>query len=172
MENDLDGDVVGGVRRLNLSDGVELREQLLRHSDREYTFSYCILDSSLPLFDYVGTIFLKPVTDGNQTFWDWRSQFRAPDDSAAELENLIGRQVHEAGFTGLRMFLAKQAPPLQPPAPEAEPAVVADISGEDMPSRAVIVSATGGPGGHVPDRCNRLSAGSSAGANPPDRNCR
>lgn len=50
MENNLNGDVVGGVRRFNLSDGAELREQLLRHDDRDHTFTYCILDSPLPLF--------------------------------------------------------------------------------------------------------------------------
>ena len=91
MDNDVGGDVVGGVRGFSLTDGAELREQLLRHSDHEYTFSYCILDSSLPLFDYIATVRLKPVTDGNRTFWDWRSQFRAPDDRAAEMVNLAGR---------------------------------------------------------------------------------
>ena len=45
MENDLDGDVVGGVRRYSLTDGAELREKLLRHSDRETIMTYCILDS-------------------------------------------------------------------------------------------------------------------------------
>jgi NADPH:quinone reductase-like Zn-dependent oxidoreductase len=145
MEDDLDGDVVGGVRRSHLRDGIELREQLLRHSDREHTFSYCILDSSLPLFDYVATISLKPVTDGNQTFWDWRAQFRAPEDRAAELEKMVGRQVCEAGFTGLRTFLADRAATIQPPAIEVQPAMAADIRGQDMPSRKVVVSATGGP---------------------------
>jgi NADPH:quinone reductase-like Zn-dependent oxidoreductase len=145
MENDVGGDVVGGVRRFSLSDGAELREQLLSHSDREYTCTYCTLDSPLPLFDYMATIRLKPVTDGNQTFWDWRSQFRAPDDRATELENLIGRQVYEAGFGGLRTFLVDQAAPPSPPAPEAATAVVATVGGEHLPSRAVVVTATGGP---------------------------
>jgi NADPH:quinone reductase-like Zn-dependent oxidoreductase len=145
MENDVGGDVVGGVRQFSLTDGAELREQLLSHSDRGYTFTYCILDSSLPLFDYVATVRLKPVTDGNQTFWDWRSQFRAPDDSAAELENLVGRQVYEAGFTGLRTFLAEQTALPRPPAPETATAVVAAVGGERLPSKVVVVAATGGP---------------------------
>ena len=145
MENDLDGDVVGGVRRLSLSNGGELREQLLHHSDREHTLTYCILDSSLPLFDCVATLRLKPVTDGNQTFWDWRVQFRAPDDRAAELENLIGRQVNEAGFTGLRTFLAEQATLPRPPAAPEVTAVVAAVAGEELPCKAVVVAATGGP---------------------------
>ncbi len=142
MENDVAGDVVGGVRRFSLSDGAELREQLLSHSDREYTFTYCILDSPLPLFDYMATVRLKPVTDGNQTFWDWRSQFRAPDDRAAELENLVGRQVYEAGFGGLRTFLADQAAPPRPPIPEE---AAAAVGGEHLPSRAVVAATAGSP---------------------------
>jgi len=145
MENDVAGDVVGGVRRFSLSDGAEQREQLLSHSDRDYTYTYCILDSPLPLFDYKATVRLKPVTDANRTFWDWRSQFRAPDDRAAELENLVGRQVCVAGFGGLRTFLADQAAPPRPPFPEAAAAVPATAGGEHLPSRAVVVATAGGP---------------------------
>jgi NADPH:quinone reductase-like Zn-dependent oxidoreductase len=145
MENDAAGDVVGGVRRFSLSDGSEFREQLLSHNDREYTFTYCILDSPLPLYDYMATVRLKPVTDGNQTFWDWRSKFRAPDDRAAELENLVGRQIYEAGFAGLRTFLADQAAPPGPPAPEESTAVAAAVGGEHLPSRVVVAAAAGGP---------------------------
>jgi hypothetical protein len=145
MENDVDGDVVGGVRGFSLTDGAELREQLLRHSDREHTYTYCILDSPLPLFDYVATVRLKPVTDGNQTFWDWRSQFRGPDDRATEMGNLVGRRVFEAGFTGLRTFLAGQTAHPRPPALIAATEVVAAAGGEHLPSKAVVVAATGGP---------------------------
>ena len=145
MENDVAGDVVGGVRRFSLSDGAELREQLLSHSDREHTYTYCILDSPLPLFDYMATVRLKPVTDGNQTFWDWRSQFRAPNDRAAELKNLVGRQVYEAGFGGLRSFLADQTASPRPPVPEAAVTESATVGGEHLPSRRVAVAAAGGP---------------------------
>lgn len=139
MENDLDGDVVSGVRRFSFADGAELREQLLHHSDRDCTLIYSILDSSLPLLDYVATIRLRPVTDGDQTFWDWRSQFRVPDDRAAELESLVGRQVYEAGFTGLRTFLAEQAPP-----DKTDTEMVTASAGEHLPSPVVMVTGTGG----------------------------
>jgi NADPH:quinone reductase-like Zn-dependent oxidoreductase len=145
MENDLDGGVVGGVRRFSLADGTELREQLLRHSDREHTFSYCILDSPLPLFDYVATVRLKPVTDGNQTFWDWRSQFRAPDHRAPELGNMIGQQVYEAGFSGLRRFLSEKEGLSRPPGPEAAAATFPAAGGEHLPSKAMVVTSFGGP---------------------------
>jgi NADPH2:quinone reductase len=145
MENDVAGDVVSGVRRFSLSDGAELREQLLSHSDREYSLTYCILDSPLPLFDYMATVRLKPVTDGNQTFWDWRAQFRAPHDRAAELENQVGRQIFEAGFGGLRTFLADRAAPSGPTLPEAAAAVAATAGDEHLPCRAVVAATAGGP---------------------------
>jgi len=145
MENDLDGDVVGGVRRFSLTDGAEFREQLLRLSDREHTFSYCILDSPLPLFDYVATVRLKPVSDGSQTFWDWRSQFRAPDHRAAELENMIGQKIYEAGFSGLRRFLAGEGAPPRPQGPAKSAEMVAAAGSEFLPSKALVVASTGAP---------------------------
>jgi len=145
MENDVAGDVVGGVRRYSLNDGAEQREQLLSHSDREHTYTYCILDSPLPLFDYMATVRLKPVTDGNRTFWEWRAKFRAPDDRAADLENLVGRQIYKDGFMGLRTFLADQAAPPRPPVPEAAGEVPATIGGEHLASKAVVVATAGGP---------------------------
>jgi NADPH:quinone reductase-like Zn-dependent oxidoreductase len=144
MENNLDGDVVGGVRRFSLSDGAELREQLLRHDDRDHSFTYCILDSPLPLFDYVATIRLKPVTDGQQTFWEWRGQFRAPADRAAELEGLVGRQIYEAGFSGLRTFLFEQtAAPSRRSVPEVSALTLP--AGEALSSTAMVATAAGDP---------------------------
>lgn len=144
MENNLDGDVVGGVRRFSLSDGAELREQLLRHDDRDRTSTYCILDSPLPLFDYVSTVRLKPVTDSNQTFWDWRAQFRAPAGRAEELERLIGQQICEAGFAGLRTFLFEQVAP--PPRRSVQEASTDPASaGEDLPSASITATTAGGP---------------------------
>jgi NADPH:quinone reductase-like Zn-dependent oxidoreductase len=146
MENDVAGDVVGGVRRFSLSDGSDFREQLLSHNDREYTMTYCILDSPLPLYDYMATVRLKPVTDANKTFWNWRSQFRTPHDRAAELENLVSRQIYAAGFRGLRTFLADQATPASQPVPEMEAtSLAAAAGGEHLPCRVVVAATAGGP---------------------------
>ncbi len=42
-------------RKFTLQDGSELREQLLSLSDLEMTYSYCLLDTPIPLFNYVPT---------------------------------------------------------------------------------------------------------------------
>ncbi|MDO9057787.1 MAG: SRPBCC family protein, partial [Bradyrhizobium sp.] len=62
-------DKIGCVRRFTLQDGAELREQLLALSDLEMTFGYCLLETPIPLFNYVAHVRLLPVTDGNRSFW-------------------------------------------------------------------------------------------------------
>ena len=49
------------------------------------TFSYCLLDTPIPLFNYVAHIRLLPVTDGNRSFWHWESRFTTPPGREAEL---------------------------------------------------------------------------------------
>src|SRR5262245_12167086 len=65
IERGAPSDKVGCVRRLRLKDGSELREQLLTLSDLEQTYSYCLLDTPIPLFNYVAHVRLMPVTDGD-----------------------------------------------------------------------------------------------------------
>src|SRR5258705_12944041 len=64
-------DRIGCVRRFKLKDGSELREQLLALSDLEQPFSDCLLDTPIPMFNYVPHVRLLPVTDGGRTFWRW-----------------------------------------------------------------------------------------------------
>ena len=68
-------DKIGCVRRFKLEDGAELREQLLALSDLEQSFSYCLLDTPIPMFNYVAHVRLLPVTDGDRTFWHWECRF-------------------------------------------------------------------------------------------------
>jgi NADPH:quinone reductase-like Zn-dependent oxidoreductase len=95
-------DEVGCVRRFRMNSGAVLREQLLKLSDREHSFTYCILESPIPLIDYVAVLRLKPVTDGNRTFWEWSSSFRTPPGEEAALAALVGEGVYEAGFNAIK----------------------------------------------------------------------
>jgi NADPH:quinone reductase-like Zn-dependent oxidoreductase len=141
MENDLDGDVVGGVRRCRLTDGSEIREQLLRHSDRNYAFSYCILDSSLPLFDYLATGRLRPITDGDRTFLHWRVQFRTSKQRGGELEDFVGRRIYELGFGGLRKFLGQKSAPART-APSED---LTAVDAESLSAPIVVAETAGDP---------------------------
>jgi NADPH:quinone reductase-like Zn-dependent oxidoreductase len=98
-------DQVGCVRNFFLKDGNHIREQLLALSDRDYVSTYCILDATLPMRNYVATVQLKKVTDANRTFWHWESTFEVPKGREREFEQLVGGGVYEGGFAGLRKYL-------------------------------------------------------------------
>jgi len=102
-------DRIGCVRRFKLKDGAELREQLLALSDLEQTFSYCLLDTPIPMFNYVAHVRLLPVTDGDRTFWHWESRFTARPADAAELTAMVGEQIYQAGFDAIRQHLRQAA---------------------------------------------------------------
>ncbi|MBK6005683.1 SRPBCC family protein [Ramlibacter ginsenosidimutans] len=97
---------VGCVRSFTLKDGNRIREQLIGLSDKDWQSTYCILDATVPLNRYVATVTLKPVTDGDRTFWHWESRFDAPPGREAELRQMVAEGVYEAGFANLRRYLA------------------------------------------------------------------
>ena len=99
-------DEVGCVRRFRLRAGGELREQLLALSDAERSFTYCILEAPIPLYDYVAKVALKPVTDGARTLWTWSSEFEVPEGRETELGGLVAEEIYQAGFDSLRSILA------------------------------------------------------------------
>jgi NADPH:quinone reductase len=107
IERSEPADQVGCVRDFTLKDGNQIREQLLALSDRDHVSTYCILDATLPMRNYVATVQLKRVTDGDRTFWHWESTFDVPRGREREFEQLVGGQVYEAGFTGLAAFLGR-----------------------------------------------------------------
>ena len=102
VERNLPSDKVGCVRRFHLTDGSELREQLLTLSDLETTYSYCLLDTPVPLFNYVAHVRLMPVTDGNRTFWEWESRFDTRDGEQDAMAKLVGEGIYEAGFAAIK----------------------------------------------------------------------
>ena len=78
IERGYSSDKIGCVRRFHLVDGSELREQLLTLSDADMAFSYCLMETPVPLLNYVAHVRLAPVTDGDRTFWHWQCRFDTP----------------------------------------------------------------------------------------------
>lgn len=105
VERSQPSDKVGCVRNFRLEDGANLREQLLTLSDLEQSFSYCLLDTPIPLFNYVAHVRLFPVTDGDRTFWEWESQFDAPKGRSDELAELVGDGIYVAGFNAVKAHM-------------------------------------------------------------------
>jgi NADPH:quinone reductase-like Zn-dependent oxidoreductase len=136
-------DEIGCVRNFRLQNGAHIREQLLTLSDRDHTFTYCILDAPIPLNGYVATVTLKRVTDGNRTFWDWRSRFDAPRELAGALTRMVGEEVYDAGIEAIRALVSGHrgartagAARIATPVPRASLAPI--------PANAIVIARHGG----------------------------
>ncbi len=94
-------DQIGCVRNFTLKDGARLREKLLALSDFDFSMTYSILESPMGVEDYVATLALRPITDGDRTFAEWSAEFRAPAGREAELVEFIGQGVFLAALQAL-----------------------------------------------------------------------
>lgn len=95
-------DQIGCIRNFTLKDGARLREKLLALSDYDFSMSYSILESPMGVEDYVATLALKPVTDGNRTYAEWSAEFRVPAGNDRELVDHIGQNVFHAALQALK----------------------------------------------------------------------
>lgn len=132
IERDEPSDQVGCVRNFFLKDGNHIREQLLALSDRDYVSTYCILDATLPMKNYVATVQLKRITDGERTFWHWESTFDVPKGREREFEQLVGGGVYETGFAALARYLNGDGSRVRPQAVESQGVVATGFGGPEV----------------------------------------
>jgi len=102
IEKSHPADKVGCVRNLQLTVGARVREKLLSLSDYDYTCTYSILESPMDLSDYVATLRLFPVTEGNRCFVEWLAEFDCPQGKVAELAETVGDGMFQTGFDALK----------------------------------------------------------------------
>ncbi|MEM7171432.1 MAG: SRPBCC family protein [Pseudomonadota bacterium] len=102
IEGAVAADQVGCVRAFRLTDGGYIRERLLALSDYDYSFTYAILESPMGVENYVATLKLTPITEGNRTFAEWSADFDCAPERADELTLLIGDSVFQGGFAALQ----------------------------------------------------------------------
>ncbi len=75
---------------------------MLALSDYDFTCTYSILESPMGVANYVATLKLTPVTDGNRTFAEWWAEFDPPAGRENALAEQIGQGVFQAGFDSLK----------------------------------------------------------------------
>lgn len=102
IENGDPSDKIGCIRNFNLQDGGNIREQLLTLSDIEYICTYSILESPMPVENYVATLSLRKITDGNRTYAEWVAEFNTPPEAEKDTVDLIGNGVFQGGFDALK----------------------------------------------------------------------
>ena len=109
IEDGLPSDKVGCVRSFRLQNGDRIRERLLGLSDHDLFCTYAILESPMPLENYVATIRLTPISDGDRTFIEWTAEFDCAPEVEADLVTGIGRDVFQGGFDSLKRHFAGRA---------------------------------------------------------------
>ncbi len=102
IENGQPSDRVGCIRHFHTRDGGMIREKLLALSDYDYSCSYEILESPMGVQNYVATLKLTPVTDGERCFAEWSAEFDCTPGREAELASQIGGGVFQGGFDALK----------------------------------------------------------------------
>jgi hypothetical protein len=80
IEDGKSGDSVGCIRNVR-TNGNTLRQQLLAHSDRDrcYTYAFCG-QPPFPLRNYVATLRITPIIDGDRSFVEWSAAFDCTDN--------------------------------------------------------------------------------------------
>ncbi|HSP25893.1 MAG TPA: SRPBCC family protein [Saliniramus sp.] len=107
IENGEPSDKVGCIRDFNLQNGDRIREKLLGLSDYDMFCTYAILESPMALTDYVATLRLTPITDGDATFAEWTAEFECAPEHADDLVNGIGTNVFQGGFDALKRHFGR-----------------------------------------------------------------
>jgi len=91
----------GQIRKLRLAGGGTIVEKLETISDNERVYTYSIVDSPLPVSDYMASISVRQDDDGDGTIVEWSSSFQAQGASENEAVRAI-EEIYEAGFNNLK----------------------------------------------------------------------
>ena len=104
IENGEPSDRVGCIRHFHTRDGGMIRERLLALSDFDFTQTYEILESPMGVDNYVATLKLTPITDGNRCFAEWSAEFECDEGREQELTRTIADGVFQGGFNALKQM--------------------------------------------------------------------
>jgi Polyketide cyclase / dehydrase and lipid transport len=94
IEQNMPPDQVGCIRKI--------RERLLALSDYDMSCTYSIVASPMGVENYIATLALTPITDGNATFASWKAEFECAEERENDLIKSIGVGVFQAAFTSLK----------------------------------------------------------------------
>jgi uncharacterized protein YndB with AHSA1/START domain len=108
IEADKRSDQVGCMRNFGLEGGARMREQLLAFSDHRHSCTYKMLEGPLPVRNYVGTVQLLPVTDGNRTFAEYVVEFDCAREQENELTTSLSK-IYQGAFEQLMQHLPATA---------------------------------------------------------------
>lgn len=95
-------DAIGSVRYLSLKPSGFVREQLLMLDDPGTALRYSIIETDLPMRDYVAGINLRAITESGTTLVEWWADFRIEADADLQaVATAVGQGVFAAGLAAL-----------------------------------------------------------------------
>lgn len=94
-------DAVGSVRHLTLKPAGFVRERLLMLDDPGTALRYSIIETDLPMRDYVAGVSLHPITESGHTLVQWWADFRVEGAELSDVANAVGKGVFAAGLAAL-----------------------------------------------------------------------
>jgi hypothetical protein len=106
IEEGLPSDKIGCIRNFTMHDGGNVIEQLVALSDPDHKLVYTIIKIGIPVKNYMSTIRLRPITDGNQTFMEWSTEFDVTEPGREqEMMTFLAKDVYLASMTALKKAL-------------------------------------------------------------------
>ncbi len=101
----------GAIRQIETKDGAKLDEELLSLDTRQHRMRYRILNSPLPVANYVSTLSVHAAGKGSRVVWASRFQRKdehpAPGGDDASAKKTVSG-IYSAGFTALQSKLSGQ----------------------------------------------------------------
>ena len=94
-----EGNTKGTVRVLTTKDGAKFTEELVSHNTASRTYQYRIIESPLPITDYVSTVEIKQNKAGSTVVWS--SNFKVKDGASEEEMKKTISGVYRAGLDNL-----------------------------------------------------------------------
>ncbi|SSW62900.1 SRPBCC family protein [Achromobacter agilis] len=98
-------DAVGSVRYLTLKPSGFVRERLLMLDDPGTALRYSIIETDLPMRDYVAGVSLHPITESGHTLVEWWADFRVEGAELRDVADAVGKGVFAAGLAALNETL-------------------------------------------------------------------
>ena len=100
--------VPGAVRSLSLKGGGTIKEELVAFSEPMHSFKYKILESPLPVANYVSTFTVK-AGKGDTTIVNWVGAFKRknsadnpPDDQTDDAAKKVISSIYSSGLANLK----------------------------------------------------------------------
>lgn len=99
----MEGEGVGALRTLTLQDGARILERLESLDDSSRTLSYSIVESPLPMEEYISTMRVRELGP-DRCELQWSCTFEPTEAPESELRQII-EGIYDMGFEGLKQLL-------------------------------------------------------------------